>query len=122
MPGKDLNEYSDLPLASSLCGSCTDICPVKINIHEQLYRWRQNIGKQGLIPTLKMRVIKKTAKVLADSKSFVFYSKMTRMAINWTPRFLLYNQLNVWGKHRELPKPPKESFRKWYQKNRKGNE
>ncbi len=122
MPGKDLDEYCDLPMASSLCGSCTDVCPVKINIHEQLYRWRQNIGQQGLIPKLKMRVIKKAAMVLSDSKSFEFYSKMARMIMNWTPRFLLYNKLNVWGKHRDLPKPPKESFRKWYQKNRDGNE
>ncbi|MEM8891245.1 MAG: lactate utilization protein B, partial [Bacteroidota bacterium] len=40
-PGKDLKKYSDLPLASSLCGSCSDVCPVKIDIHQQLYKWRQ---------------------------------------------------------------------------------
>jgi L-lactate dehydrogenase complex protein LldF len=69
-----------------------------------------------------MRVIKKAAKILSDSNSFVFYGKIARMAINWTPRFLLYNRFNVWGKHRELPDPPKESFREWYQKNHEGNE
>lgn len=40
-PGFDPEEYSDLPFASTLCGSCSDVCPVKIDIHEQLYEWRQ---------------------------------------------------------------------------------
>ncbi len=40
-PGINLKKYSSLPFASSLCGSCSDVCPVKIDIHEQLYKWRQ---------------------------------------------------------------------------------
>ena len=35
-PGLDMKKYSTLPFASTLCGSCSDVCPVKINIHEQL--------------------------------------------------------------------------------------
>ncbi|HSI76880.1 MAG TPA: lactate utilization protein B, partial [Lunatimonas sp.] len=46
-PGIDLKKHSTLPFASTLCGSCTDVCPVKINIHEQLYKWRQVITKEG---------------------------------------------------------------------------
>ncbi|MEI9985380.1 MAG: LUD domain-containing protein [Aliidongia sp.] len=33
-------------------------------------------------------------------------------------RFALYNRLNAWGKHRELPHPPAQSFHSWYQANR----
>lgn len=33
---KGMNEYKHLSFASSLCGSCTEVCPVKINLHELL--------------------------------------------------------------------------------------
>ena len=31
----------------TLCGSCTNVCPVRINIHEQIYKWRQVISERG---------------------------------------------------------------------------
>jgi L-lactate dehydrogenase complex protein LldF len=33
---KDLGEYKHLSYASSLCGNCTEVCPVRINLHELL--------------------------------------------------------------------------------------
>jgi len=33
---KDMNEYKHLSYASSLCGNCTEVCAVKINLHELL--------------------------------------------------------------------------------------
>ena len=39
-PTFNLRKYSSLPFASTLNGSCTSVCPVKINIHEQIYKWR----------------------------------------------------------------------------------
>src|SRR5690606_37419481 len=54
-PGRDLKKYSTLPFASTLCGSCSDVCPVKIDIHDQLYKWRQLITKNGQAdPTKKL--------------------------------------------------------------------
>ena len=44
-PGKDQLKHQDLPFASTLCGSCTEVCPVKIDIHSQLYKWRQVLSK-----------------------------------------------------------------------------
>jgi L-lactate dehydrogenase complex protein LldF len=35
------------------------------------------------------------------------------------PPFLLYNPLNPWGKHRELPAVPSQTFRQWYLENRR---
>src|ERR1700683_1689545 len=40
MPTFDIHRYSELPYASTLNGSCSNVCPVKINIHEQIYAWR----------------------------------------------------------------------------------
>jgi L-lactate dehydrogenase complex protein LldF len=33
---KGMEEYKHLSYASSLCGNCTEVCPLKINIHEML--------------------------------------------------------------------------------------
>src|ERR1700675_4872200 len=40
-PTFNKRKYSNLPFASSLNGSCSNVCPVKINIHEQIYAWRR---------------------------------------------------------------------------------
>jgi L-lactate dehydrogenase complex protein LldF len=34
------------------------------------------------------------------------------------PRFAIYNQLNAWGRHRDIPQPVKETFHEWYKKHR----
>ena len=52
-PNLDMEKYADLPFASTLCGSCSNVCPVKIDIHEQLYKWRQVLVKAGYAPAAK---------------------------------------------------------------------
>ena len=45
---KDMAEYKHLSYASSLCGNCTEVCPVKINIHEMLLENRHIAASEGL--------------------------------------------------------------------------
>ncbi|MFN7115535.1 MAG: lactate utilization protein B [Saprospiraceae bacterium] len=116
-PGIDLKKYSDLPFASTLCGSCSDVCPVKINIHEQLYKWRQIITQSGYLPSAKRQGMKFAGKVLANYKRYKIAGKMMRHALKTLPRFAIYNRLNEWGKGRELPNTPKESFKEWHERN-----
>ncbi len=52
-PGFDIQKHSSLPFASTLCGSCAEVCPVKIDIHEQLYKWRQVITGKDIRKLLK---------------------------------------------------------------------
>src|SRR5690606_28674002 len=47
-PGVDLEKYGALPFASTLCGSCSDVCPVKIDIHGQLWAWRQEVTQRAV--------------------------------------------------------------------------
>ena len=51
-----------------------------------------------------------------------FFGSMARKALKVTPDSLVYSSLNTWGKHRDLPEVPKESFKEWYKKNKKKNE
>jgi L-lactate dehydrogenase complex protein LldF len=43
-PTFNKQKYSNLPFASSLNGNCTNVYPLKINIHEQIYAWRRARG------------------------------------------------------------------------------
>ena len=117
-PGKDLQKYSDMPFASTLCGSCSDVCPVKINIHEQLYKWRQIILKETSGHFVKKTVMKSMGNVLGSPKKFELAGKAARWALRTLPKSVINSKPNVWGKDRDLPTGPKESFEEWY-KNRK---
>ena len=119
-PHSHIKNYIDLPFASSLCGSCTDVCPVKIDIHDQLYRWRQDLSEKKRTSPGKRYTMKMAGKILAGSKMYDFSGKMARWGIKNLPRMLIYNRLNVWGKERELPEVPKESFKQWYKRTRQG--
>jgi len=110
---------ADLPFASSLCGSCSNVCPVKIDIHGQLYAWRQDLTQHGKTALSKRIAMRAAGKLLASDSLYNFAGATVRRAVSHLPRPLLYMPLNVWGKGRELPVPPKESFKQWYLKNRK---
>jgi L-lactate dehydrogenase complex protein LldF len=119
-PNVDLRKHSSLPFASTLCGSCSDVCPVKIDIHVQLYKWRQIIGEQRAMPTGKRLGMKGLAKVLARPKLYARIGRAARRVLASTPYTLSHNgTLNPWAIARELPDPPKQSFREWYAANAK---
>ncbi len=45
-----LEEFKHLSYASSLCGNCTEVCSVKINLHELLLENRSEAVESGLVP------------------------------------------------------------------------
>ncbi len=47
---KDFHEFNHLSYASTLCGNCTEVCPLKINIHEMLHHNRTLAVKQHETP------------------------------------------------------------------------
>lgn len=118
-PSFDLKKYSGLPFASTLNGSCTNVCPVRINIHEQIYRWRQIIAEQHQLSYAKTMAMKMAGHILQHPMVYRTASDMAGIALKVLPRGLSYLPLNVWGRQRENPVPPAESFRQWYLKNRK---
>ncbi len=118
-PGIDLKKHSTLPFASTLCGSCTDVCPVKIDIHDQLYKWRQIIAKEGHVPVSKKWGMKVAAIVFSKPWFYKIMGKAARKMLRLTPKKVINNPLNVWGKARDLPDAPKQSFQDWYKSNKK---
>jgi L-lactate dehydrogenase complex protein LldF len=116
-PGIDLRKHQDLPFASTLCGSCSDVCPVKIDIHSQLYKWRQLITRDEKWEPGKKRAMSLAGQVLSRPGWYRWGGRMARWALRWMPRFMVYHRLNDWGKDRELPEAPKQSFGDWYRQN-----
>ncbi|MCZ2472746.1 lactate utilization protein [Aquirufa ecclesiirivi] len=116
-PNFDKKANVDLPFASTLCGSCSNVCPVKINIHEQLWFWRQDLMKEGLAPAGKVLGMKLMAWMMSNPSVFRLAGGIGRKVMSWFP-FLVNNGMNPWFKQREMPAPPKQSFQEWYKSNR----
>ena len=117
-PNFDKKANADLPFASTLCGSCSNVCPVKINIHEQLWFWRQDLMKEGYAPLTKKIGMKGMAWVLAHPSVYQLMGKIVRSVMKVFP-FTINNGLNPWFKQREMPEVPKQSFQEWVKANRK---
>ena len=116
-PNLDRQAYADLPFASTLCGSCTHVCPVKIDIHQQLYRWRQTLVQQGHVGLSKSFAMKWLTRVLSHPQRMQRAGK----ALRWLMRVLpvvFQHRFNPWYRQRELPVAPRSSFKEWYQQNR----
>jgi L-lactate dehydrogenase complex protein LldF len=114
-PNLDMKEYADLPFASTLCGSCSNVCPVKINIHEQLYKWRQVIVKEGYADPKKAMAMKAMEFTLSNPGVYRTAGKAGRWFMKYLP-FTVNNNINLWYKQRDMPEVPKESFGEWFNK------
>jgi L-lactate dehydrogenase complex protein LldF len=117
-PGFDLDRYAALPFASTLCGSCTAICPVKVDLDAQLYRWRQRVTAAGLAGRTKSAAMMAAGRMLAQPRLFALLGGLARTMLRWMPRRVSGALAGPWGDARELPDPPARSFRTWYRANR----
>jgi L-lactate dehydrogenase complex protein LldF len=117
-PTFDKRKYSTLPFASTMNGSCSNVCPVKINIHEQIYAWRRELASTHEIPALKQTMMKAAGVLMGKPALFRAALKAADSALRHLPRFAIYNKLNAWGEKREMPDAPGQSFRDWYRANR----
>ena len=121
-PSRDAAAHHSLPFACSLCGSCSDVCPVKIDLHTQLLTWRREIAVRGHLPWTKRLSMKFARLVLGNTWLFTTAGKIGRRVMPLLPRFMIYHRLNAWGKQRELPPMPKQSFRELYRQRKRTNQ
>ncbi|GBR54772.1 lactate utilization protein B [Gluconobacter sphaericus] len=118
-PTFNAHKYRNLPYSSTMNGSCTNVCPVKINIHEQIADWRKTLAGAGEISSVKKVMMKAAGEVLASPVVYRASLPLGRSALRHLPHFMLYNKLNTWGRKRDIPETPKQTFNEWYRKNRK---
>jgi L-lactate dehydrogenase complex protein LldF len=112
---------NSLPYASSLCGACYDVCPVKIDIPSLLVELRARAvdsDRGRTIPGGWDAAMKAAAWVMSDEKRFAAAEKglsVGRLMAGRKGRIRhLPPPLSAWTGSRDLPAPPAQTFRDWW--------
>ena len=120
-----LDAAGSLPYASSLCGACYEVCPVKINIPEVLVHLRHEVVRRAERRGGVRRVVeperaamRAMARVFADRRLYEAAQRTGRVA-QWPlvrdGRIQrLPGPLGGWTTTRDLPPLPRQSFRDWW--------
>lgn len=122
---KGLQEFKHLAYASSLCGACTETCPVKIDLHHHLLRIRRNSVNDH--PPLAEKIAMRGF-AFAFTKPWLYRlgTPLARLG-HWISKPLHGTKLDpalAWRKTRTLPDMPKQSFHEWFaarENNKKGS-
>jgi len=108
---RGMKEYNHLSFCSTLCGKCTEVCPVKIPIHELLLVNRDDAVRNGYYTFFDKKSIQVSTRFLLSRKKLdMFGGKMKNFAAGlFVEKF--------WGPRRELPEFAEKSFSKlWKEK------
>ena len=115
-----------LPYASSLCGACYEVCPVKINIPEVLIYLRSKVvelEQKSLLGRMSQEAIgmRMAASIFLSRRKFEAAQRLARIAqrpladkegsIHWLP-----GMGARWTAMRDLEAMPDQTFREWWQK------
>ncbi|MES9543512.1 LUD domain-containing protein [Actinomadura sp. NPDC000600] len=125
MRGVESAADASLPYASTLCGACADVCPVKIDIPDVLVHLRGRVvesRRRRPVPTPEMALMRGLAWTMGDPRR---HEAAVRRGVRWA-RLLsrggrirrLPGLLGKWTEARDLPAPPAESFRGWWDRTR----
>ncbi len=112
---KDGKEAKDLPHASSLCGACSETCPVGIPLHELLLKLRNRQVEEGLAgraQSLMFKGFEKTMKSPAAYKAGAKVGRLAQKPLEHDGSIRpLPGPLSGWTDTRELPPLAEKSFR-----------
>lgn len=108
-------KFDHLPFASSLCGACTDACPVKIDLHHHLLHERRNIVGASEQPWSERTAFKLWRWMMMRAGRFAFLGSAGRAALRLAYGLGLegspLDPLRPWTKVHRAPRIPKKSFR-----------
>jgi len=109
----DMSEWKHLSYASSLCGNCTEVCAVKINLHELLLENRHESVQEGHAPFAEKMAWKMW-------KQGMLRRKWMNMAGGGTKNWVVNTLVKGWSAHRGKMEFPKKSFNQlWKEKTAK---
>ena len=122
LTGLDGSSANDsLPYASSLCGACYDVCPVKIDIPSMLVQLRAEHVEQARanhpIPTPEALAMAAAAVVMTHPRVFDRATRLLGLGRLFARRGrirALPFPLSAWTSSRDAPSPPAQTFRQWW--------
>jgi L-lactate dehydrogenase complex protein LldF len=107
-----------LPYASSLCGACYEVCPVKINIPEVLVHLRGEVVGRRRRTSAEAISMRALARVFASRRAYEAAQRAGRLArsplLSGGRLERLPGPLAPWTAARDLPAVPEQSFREWW--------
>src|SRR5215472_6669861 len=117
-----LENYQHLSFASSLCGACTDICPVKIDLHHHLLHNRRNAVKLAKRSAFERAAFKLWRWVMSSEARFAFLGGVARLLLRALYALGLartaLDPMRPWTKTHSAPLIPAKSFRAlWKEQN-----
>ena len=119
-PSYDLHRYARLPYACTHCGSCGNVCPVKIPIPDYVFHWRKEVVERKEDELSHRYEMLLASEVLKKKGILKAAEVFTLGALRHTPQALMASRFNPWAKAHEMPEPPAKTFRQWY-KDRKNS-
>ncbi len=116
---RGLQDWKHLSGSSSLCGACTEACPVKIDLHHHLLRNRRNaaVGEPSFFERLAYRLF---AFVINRPGLYRFAKEAGRLT-EPLQKFIRNTPLDparAWTGSRDLPPMPEQSFKEWWEERR----
>ncbi len=107
---KNMDEWKHLSYASSLCGNCTEVCAVKINLHELLLENRHEAVEDGYSSFGEKMAWKMW-------KQGMLRRKWMNMANGNVKNWVVNTMVKGWKEHRGEMEFPKKSFNEmWREK------
>jgi L-lactate dehydrogenase complex protein LldF len=113
---RGLQDWKHLSQASSLCGACTETCPVKINLHHHLLQNRRN-AVRARPARLEKLIQAGFVLMMRRPKLYQFAARLGRIAqpLQHLVRGTIFDPLRAWTKTRSFPRLATKSFRETWQ-------
>jgi L-lactate dehydrogenase complex protein LldF len=108
---QDVEVAKDLPYGSSLCGACSGICPVKIDIHHMLLWLRQQVVTNRHTPWQERLAMKLFVAGMSDSALYRLGSGALRLALRLGGRQGRPLKVPGWTQSRDFPPLAERSFK-----------
>ena len=111
-------QVDSLPYASSLCGACFEVCPVRIDIPSVLVDLRAQVvdahraKRWGGVPSTQTVAMKGAAAAFGSGRRLGLAERFARLGTGVAARF----GASAWTDARDLPRAPRESFRAWWRR------
>jgi len=109
---RGLQDWKHLSQASSLCGACTETCPVKINLHHHLLHNRRN-AVRARPARLEKLIQRGFVRMMCRPKLYQFAARLGRLTqpLQRLVRGTILDPLRAWTKTRSFPPLAERSFR-----------
>jgi iron-sulfur cluster protein len=117
-----LRSGRSLPYASSLCGACYEVCPVEIDIPRVLVHLRSRVVDTEPWWRAEKAAMKAMYRAFSSASAFERAQAAARLGSRPLSRKGRIRRLpwplSGWTDTRDLPEPPKETFREWWRRER----